>query len=298
MASPRHPPTSIIDLDSLCIQFSKSLVIDESPKRPRQPVVSIFSPSAAARVEPNPATPSKTTLSRSEISHKLPPTKLSTPSLKTAKHCKLSARPPFPSATPRIKPILRKASAPARASLLKPAAVPPKSSDSTYRITPTTPPSPLNTTTAALDIYTYPDPSTPSMYPQSPCDLTLGQITHTSQDLPYSLNGPTTPPASLPDLFSEPVVVPSIPLHLFPGSSLVPISDHFIPFQLQSDYLLNVSQVSSPHYSGFSPGLTAGGFSKSVSDLPLGADYFSYNIPTTMTSGAFENNFVNTHAVF
>jgi len=156
---------------------------------------------------------------------------------------------------------------------------------------PTTSVSPLNTpTTASLDIYSYPGPSTPPLHSQSPLDSILGRNTHTPQGLSYSPSGPTTPPTLLPGLFSEPIVAPSSPVHLYPGSSLVPITDPFLQFLPHYDYFSDPSQTSPLDYSGSIPELATGAFSsKSAFDTPLGSDYLSHDIPTHITYDSFEH---------
>jgi hypothetical protein len=94
-------------------------------------------------------------------------------------------------------------------------------------------------------------------------------------------------------------VFSSTPVHLSPGSSLVPISDPFTQFQFQSDYFSDASFVSPFDYSRSTPGLAAGGlFSKNVFDAPLGSDYLFHAIPAPITPNSFERNFSSTYAVF
>ncbi|KAF9654223.1 hypothetical protein BDM02DRAFT_3106516 [Thelephora ganbajun] len=299
-ASSSLPPTPTIDLESLCLRFTKSLVIDENPMQHPQSRGSIFSP-PIIRKEMDNTSRSRIKLLKSELSKVEHPRELlasnltSTVSLlKTAKPRQLSV-PPFPS-FPKTKPTSRKASAPARVSTQKRA---PVLSTSPALTCLTSSSSPLNTpTTGDLDIYTCPGTSTP-LRPQPPPNPTLGQTTNTSQALPYSIDGPTTPPTLLPDLFSEPIVVPPTLVHLSPRSSPLPIADPFIQPQLHNDYLSDISLVSSFHYSGFTPGFVAGGLSsKSVFDTPLGSDHLFCDTPTPIASKTFESDFFNTYAVF
>lgn len=300
-ASPTPTPTSAIDLDSLCNQFTVSLIIDENPQRSSQPKLSIFSLSVVTREEHSgghsqPKPPIRKPF-RADAPPKQSTTCLRTPPLRVTKPRQLSVPPSYPPSFTRAKSTPRKASAPARVSTLRHTA-PSQPSGATHCITSTTSVSPLNTPTAGgLDTYSYPGPSTPPLYSISSLNSISGRTTHTPQSLPYSLASPTTPPTLLPDLFSEPIVAPSTPIHLSPRSSLIPIIDPFLQFQPQSDYFSDHSLVSPFDYSGSTPGLATNGFVlKSALDAPLWPDH-SYGIPAPITSNSLENDFLSTYTV-
>lgn len=301
--SSKSASTSVHDLDSLCLQFTKSLVIDENPMQLPRAKPSIFSLLTTSKEKCDPwsscAKLQKTKLSRTRRSQN-PPTHKPTstgPSLKAAKYRQLSVPRSFPSPPSRTKPMPRKASAPAKVSTSKDGRALPKHSDSIRHATLTTSSSPLKTPTAdRLDTSTYPDPSTPPLCSQWSLGFTSSPPTQTPRCLSHSLTGPTTPPALSPDLFPVPIVVPSTPVHLFPGSSLMPITDPFLQFHPEFDYFSDPSLVSLFDYSGSTPGVAAGGFfSKSAFDTSIGPDPLYRDIPAL---GLFENNlFNNTYTI-
>lgn len=285
------PSTSTHDLDSLCLQFTQSLVIDENPAQPPQPRTSIFSlPTASKQYDSCSLRErlSKRKLSRTQRSQ-------GSPTLKsTAKSRQLSVPPSFPSLSSGTKTTSRKASAPARVSSSKRTTESSKLSDPTPHRTPTASPSTLNTTDDNSDIFYNPGPSTPPLSSHSSLGLTLGQTT--PQNFPGSLAGPVTPPALFPDLFSEPIVVPSS-VDLSPRSSLVPVADPFTQFRLQCDYFPNTSPTS--FYCGSTPGLATSRLpGKSALDTIIGSGYLSHEIPIPTTSASLENLFFSTYAVF
>lgn len=221
------------------------------------------------------------------------PTSITSP-LKIAQSRQLPAPPFFPSSSPTVRQTSRKASAPARVSVPKLATASPEPQDPTCHVSPTTSP-PLSNTHAAGGLYPYyyPGPSTPSCS-QSPLDSALGGTTQITQGLSYPITNPTTPPALLPGIFSEPFVVPSTPVYP-PGSSLI-ISDPATQFQLQSDYF-NLFPVSHLSYSRLPPGLTASSScSRGAFEAPLRPDYLSHSIPAPITPEPFESNVL--YAVF
>lgn len=298
------PSTSTIDLDSLCLQFTKSLVIDENPVQLLQPKTSIFSlptvskghTSCCLRARLPKKHHSKTQRSQDLLT--LKPTAATSP-LNATMPRQLSIPPSFPSSPLKIKTTPRKASAPTRFSASKHGTVSPKRSDSAFHLTSETLKSPLNSTGGRLDVLSRLGSDPSPLSPQPPLYLTLDQTTHTLQILSGSLAGPATPPALLPGLFAEPVVAPSTPVHLSPGSSLASIADPFLHFQPQYDYFSDHSLASALDYSGLIPGVTTDGFSsKRAFDTPLGPNHPSYGIPIPITSGPLENDFFNAYPVF
>lgn len=274
-------------------------MIDKNLTQPLQAKASIFSLPIASKEEYNSCRPcanlSKRRLSRAQRSQDTlapKPTSVTSP-LKVAKLRHLSVPPSFPSPASRTKPSPRRASAPAKVPTSKYSIQSPKDSDSICHI-PTTSYSPWNTpTTDRLDISSSPDPSTPPLSPQWSLGLTSGQMTHT----PQGYNGPTTPPALLPDLFPAPIVAPSTPLHLSPGYSLLPITDPFLQFQSQYDYFSDPSMVLPLDYNGSTLGPATGGFfSKSAFDTPPGFNHLSHGIPST-SPDHLENSFFNMYTV-
>jgi len=267
-ASPSPPSTSTIDLDSLCNRFAASLIIDDNPQQHRQPEPSIFSPPAVGRLE-------------CTMGHSC---------LKPQKRKKTRAEaPPKPSPlSTKANPTQRKTSAPARVSTPQHAPGLPRPPDTIRHTTPTTPTSPDAPTAGYQDTHSHPSPSAPHHLRPLPKSV-LDQTTHTPQNMSYLPTGPTTPPTLLPDLISEPVVVPSTPIRLSPGSSL--ITDPFLQFQPQYDYFSDPSLVSAFNYSGSTPGLATAGFSpKSAFDMPLGFDHLFHGIPAPIMVNPFGNN--------
>jgi len=258
----------------------------------------MFSPPVAAREKPNSdysrPKPPKRKHSRAEALPKPSTTGSSTLPLKATKPRRLSVPPSFPST--KTKPTPRQTSAPARVSADRYASVSRQPWCSTRHTTPTTPTPPLNTPPACdLGAYPYPGPSSPP-YSRSPLSPNQDRIAHTLQDMPYTLTGPTTPPTLLPGLFSEPIVAPSSPVHLSPGSSLIPIADPFLQFLPQYGYFSDPSLVSSLNYGESSPGLAPGAFfPKGASGTPLALDHRSHDIPVHMTFDPFEIDFFNVY---
>jgi len=284
-------------VDSLCLWFTKALVIDENPKQPSQPKTSIFSLPYVSKVGGNLGYP-RTKLQRTKPfkSHRPQGLKSASP-LGTAEPRQLSAPPSFLSPSLKAIPTSRKACASARVLTSQRTSAPSRRPDPTRRTTSTTSAPPLDTLPAGGFATSYPSPNNPLLHRQSPLDSTLGQSTHTPQDLSHSPASPTTPPTLLPELFSEPIVVPSTPVRLSPRSSLIPITDPFLQFQPQYDYSPDPFLISTFNYGGSTPGLATGSLlSKSVFDTPLGYHYPSHCIPAPITSDPFENIF-NTYTV-
>ena len=261
------PSTSTPELDSLCTQFARVLIIGEQPTESLQSKASIFSLPTALSEGTNPVTPHKERPKKGP-SQSQPPRPISrTLSRKAVRPRQLSVPPSFLSSFSRAQPAPRKPSAPARVSTSKRASVPPQFPDHTHSTSLIPSPSPNAPTPDVPETYTYP--------------------------------GPTTPPVLSPDLFSEPLVVPPTPVRLSPGSSLMPIADPFLQFQPQYDYFSDPYLVSPFDYCGLAPELAPGGFfSKNAFDTPLGPDNPSHGIPAPMTSNTFERNFVSTYAMF
>jgi len=170
----------------------------------------------------------------------------------------------------------------------------PQSSDSTYHTVPTTPTSPLNTLIGDLDAYPHAVPDL-LLDRRSPFNPALDTATHTPHGSPYSLTGPTTPPTLLPDLFSEPIVVPTTPVRLSPRSSQIHISDPFLQFEPQYGCLSDSSLASTLSYSTSAPGLSNGG--KSAFDTLLGFNHLLHGHMIPTISDHFESAFFNTYAV-
>lgn len=265
-------------------------------------MVSIFSPPVVAREEPTirhscPA-PAKRKHSRAEAPRQLPRIKPSILPIKATKLRQLSEPPSLPLPSRKDKPTSRKASVPARVPLSRYAPASPHPSNSNRQTIPTTSTSLLNTPIACdQNAYPRPDPSV-SLYPRPSPKPVADHTTHTPQPQSYSPTGPTTPPALLPDLFSEPIVAPSSPVHLSPESSLIPITDPFLQFQLQTDYLSGPYLVSAFNYGKLSPGHTTGGsLSKCAFDTPFEFDHLIHGSPALLMSDPLENNFFNTYTV-
>lgn len=239
---------------------------------------------------------SKRKLSKTQYSRELPthqPTSITSP-LNAAKFRQLAV-PPSPPSPTRAKLIPRKTSAPALVSASQLATAPPQPSDSARHTTSITPAS-LNTSIAGdSDTYSHPCPSV-SLNPQFPLNSMLDRTTYIPQDsLP---SGPTTPPTLLPDLFSEPIVVPSTPVPLSLGSSLMPVADPFLRFQPQYDHFSDPYLISPFDYSGSASGLaTSGFFSKSAFDTPPGFGQLSCGILAPTTLDPFETRPFSIYAV-
>jgi len=244
--------------------------------------------------------PLKRNLSAQRSQYPLPPIPTSTiPPLKVVKTRRLSVPPSFPLPYSKTKPTPRKASAPARVPIPKRATASSKRSDSTYHSTPTTSPSPPgDPTTDRLETSSYSPPSTPPLYHRSSPNSAVDQATPTLPGSPNSPTGPNTPPVLPPDLFSEPIVVPSTPVHLSPGTSLMPITDPFLQFQSQYDYFSDPCLISSFDYNGLAHGLATGSFcSKSTFDTSLEYDNPSHCILVPIAPDPFEYNFSSPYAV-
>lgn len=234
------PSTSTIDIDSLCMRFAKSLVIDENPARSPQSKISIFSPPIVLKEPQTTTSPHTKRSKRKSWQHQTPSSSCSerTPatSPKLIKPRRMSLPPLL---VQKILPTSRKASTPV-------------TSRSPRRGTLSTlsnPPCPLPSKATS--------PHTPSTS-VSPSDIPdiasfLGQtIPHSVQlrtdslpDLatsgpgysPASSVGPTTPPTLSPELFSEPLVVSSAHTQLTSEPFLAPLADPFTQFQSRGSHL-------------------------------------------------------------
>lgn len=300
--SPCSPSTSTIDMDSLCLRFTKSLVIDENQQQSPPSKASIFSlPAVCKKIcragHPRPKF-SKREPPKMHDSRKLPTfDSASTVSpLKVSKPRQLSVPPSFPASSARARLTSRKTSTPARAFAPKRAPASPKSSDSGRHIVPTISPFLRDIhTTSDLDTFPCLSPGAPVCL-HSPPDSMLDRDSYIRQGLSSPMTGLTTPTTLLPNLLPEPTVVPSTPVHLSLGFSLLPITDPFTQFQSHGDYFSNTSPFD---YDGFAPGHITGGHpSKNPFDTLLGPDHLSHCILTPVTSKTFEMNCLNTYAVF
>ena len=296
-ATSSGPPSgSTFDLDSLCSRFTKSLVIDESPPHSSQHRSSIFSlpvvpkegekANCSRRKSPK-GRHSGVRNSRERAAHN--PT-----SPEVTKPRQLSAPPSFSPPCPTSKSNPRRASAPASTPKRTPVSSQPADSTlyavSTSSLTPTAP------TPGCLDAF-HSGPTTPIVHLQTSLGSPSGQATQAPWDLSYPLSGPITPPSAFPDLFSEPIVIPSTPVRLSPRSSLTPMSDSLLQFQPQYDYFSDLSLISAAGYGGTAIGLVTGSlFSKDVFGTPLGTDHLFHGISVPMLSELSEN-FFNTYPI-
>ena len=283
---------STIDIDLLCAQFSRLLVIDENPARSSETQTSIFSFPIIPKPGNDTAGPHTSRTRRKHcqvvVSTKVP-TLRSTPP-KVTKPRQLSVPPSLPSLTSRLKPIPRKASAPTH--------VPVSSAPSAANrhITLGAPQSPSSILTVGdLDPDSSHCSTTPPLYPQPLPDSTPGRSTDPSDNLSRSLAGPATPPTFPPGLFPEPLVVSSTPIQLSPQQSITQIIDPFDQFQLQYDYFLTPSLVSPLDHSGMPVGLTMGSFSKNVLDARIWSGRPFHCVPMAEPS---ESNLLDISSVF
>jgi hypothetical protein len=295
--------TSTIDIDSLCTQFTASLQIDKYPRQSPQSKPSTFSLPVVAREElgntrSRPKPPKRSRFSRSEEPPMLSAARSCTPLPNAAKYRRHSI-PPFPSSSSRAKATPRKTSTPPRVSTLRQTPEPSQSSDLTHHTGPEMSTYLLDSPTTNSDAYSYPVLNAlHDQRPPAPFDSTWDRSAPTPQDLPYSFNGPTTPPTLLPDLLSEPIVVPGTPIHLSPRSSLMPIVDPFLQFEPQYDYFSGSSTNYALNYSTLPLGLATDGLSsKTMFDpLPRFNHLFQGN-PIPATPDNFENTLFNTYTM-
>jgi len=220
-ASSSSRSISTVDLDSLCIRFAKSLVIDENTVQPVQPKTSIFSlpdilkgGSNVASIRtrrPKSRTPPAPT-SRKSVN----PIPLDSPR-KAIKPHQLSVPPPFPQTIPKVRPTSRKAGAPATSSSPKCGAASSTLSDPLSDVPPKILPPPALplTITGGLDVGPcFSFVTSYSDSPRLPFDFGIGSTALTARNSPYSSNGPTTPPSLSSNLFSEPTVASPTPIQL------------------------------------------------------------------------------------
>ena len=298
--SSNSPSTSTIDVDSLCLRFTKSLVIDENPKRVLQSKTSIFSlPTPLKRR-------GEVGSSRLETSKPLKkrlgvqPQELTTASPREAAKPRHRSVPPyFPSSSPKQKSTSRKSSAPTRVSTYNHATTS-TSRETPYPahdITSKIPRTLSNTSTANdPDIYPCSGSSAPSLQSLSSLDSTLGRMAYSPQDPPSTLAGPSTPSALLPDLLSEPFIASSTPVQLSPGFPIASIASP--SDQSQDNCYLNTSLTSLSDYSVFMPGLTSGSFFSSMFDATIGSSCLSHSVPTPTVSDPFEGDLSTTYPAF
>lgn len=253
---PSSPLTSNLDVDSLCLQFAKSLVIEENPIPSPTHKASIFSLPVMSKGESDiPGPRAKSSRRNPSQRCRKPPATKSIPAAilpKTVKSRQLSL-PPLPTSSPRPTP--RKASAPTVTSPLKP--VPPMFSNPHRYITPmssSTPPT--NVLVSGLDTNPRFSLASHSVYPQLSFDSPLDSATFIAQNSSYPPSAPATPPTVAPDLYSEPVVVSPIQFasDFFPTN----LTDPFAQFQLQYDHLLRTPLISPSGRNASSLGLVAG----------------------------------------
>ena len=290
-------PACPIDIDSLCNRFSASLIIDENPRQCQQQKPPIFSLPVVTREELGTGRSRPKPLRRKyspQVKEPPAPSARSSTSppkiLKSRKH----SVPPFPWLSTRTKVTPRKTSAPPRLSIPRQAQKPSQSSDPTCHAVPTAPPLDISTSGGTnRHPYLVPD----LLDQQSSFNSAFDTTIHTPQGSSESLTGPTTPPTFLPNLFSEPLVVPATPVHLSPRSSLMHITDPFLQFEPRYDYLPAPSLDSTLSYSTSTPGLATSYASKSPFDTPLGFDHLFHGNPIPTTPGHFESGFFNTYGV-
>lgn len=284
------PSACAIDIDSLCDRFVASLVIDENPRQPRQSKPSLFSLPASAREELSIGRSRSKPPKRKHSLRANEPPALSALDVSPSKIVKPRRHsvPPFPSPPMRAKATPRRTSAPPRVSMRGQAPEPSQPFGLTH--TSLTRVSLLNSPVAGgSDRYSCSLPSTLLEQPP-PFDTTLDRTTHLLQGSSHSPTGPTTPPTLLPDIFSEPIVVPSTPIHLSPRSSLMPIADPFLQFESQSDYFSDSSLGFTFNYDTLTPGLASGGcLSTTAFGAPLGFDHLFHGNPTPTTPDSLES---------
>lgn len=281
-ASPSVPSTPTIDIDSLCNQFMTSLVIGDKPGHTRQSKSSMFVPPAVSGMVSNPVQPCpqppKRQHRRYEALHKLPAARSCTSPRKTTKPRQLSL-PPFPTSPAKNGPAQRKASVPIPVPSTRHASGSQLPLQPNLHTAPPAPTSPNAPPYGDQNISSLPGLVTP-LNPRSSSQP--GRTSHAPQGWSYSPTGPTTPPTLLPDLFSEPAVASSSPVHLSPGSSLIPIADPFLQFQPQYDYFTDPCLISAFDCYGSIPELAPGNlFSKGGLNSSFGFDSLLWHSSTT-----------------
>ncbi|KAF9786861.1 hypothetical protein BJ322DRAFT_679725 [Thelephora terrestris] len=203
VASSGPPSTSAFDLDSLCIRFAKSLVIDENPAQPTQTKPSIFSlpdsPKGRSGVASHRTKRSKSRKSSATTSQPSTRTLLPLPQ-KAVKPRRLSVPPSFLQIPSKVRPTLRNISAPVPTSSSQRNMAPPTVSNF---LPPASPPTPA----ADLDMSSYFGFNTPhSDSSQSLFNLGINSTALRTSNSPSPSSGPTTPPILSSDLLSEPTV--------------------------------------------------------------------------------------------
>lgn len=190
--------------------------------------------------------------------------------------------PPYPSKT---KLTSRKASAPARIP------VSPMLPDPTRHVAQATSLSPPNHTTGG-SLESLSDPSTSAPQHSQPLlNPMLDRTTCTTQGFLYQ----TKFPALSSDLSPlEPIIIPSTPVQLSPGSSTMSIADPFHQFQSSYDHFFNTLWPSSSDYIGSAVGL----LSKGAFDTSLGLENPFYSIAAYIAPKHCESNILKSSAVF
>ena len=210
------------------------------------------------------------------------------PPLTATKPHRLSV-PPYPSRSPNAESMARKASVPARLATSRHSTASLKHLRSTCRTTQTA--TLIDLSANRLDTPSYSAPRTPLHNPPSLLGPTLGQTS--LQCVFHSLAGTTTPPASLPDLFPEPIITPPTSTPLTPRSFLKPLADP------SRNHPVNTSLISPFNCSGSTLGFAPGDFfSKSVFETPLGFFDFCNGIQPFGTTGSFETGLLSAYATF
>lgn len=234
-------------------------MIDENPKRPSQRQTHLFSLPIYSKAEHS-STHRRVKLPKRKPLQSQTPQKLSTsqPSPttppKTVKPRQISLPPSFPSSVHNTRPKSRKVCTPAP---YPPIRGTPTSLFGSLRPPSRKPSSQVVSPTDALGLNSLPGLCAPhSSYLQP--DLLPDSTTLTPQHSPASSAGPTTPPTSSHELFSEPIVVSS-------ASAITPsletFTNPFTHFQLECDSFSKVPVVPYLDYAGPTPGLTTDDFS-------------------------------------
>lgn len=228
-------------------------MIDENPTRSSQSKTPIFSLPPVSK-EGCSTTSSHTKRSKRRVfrdqAFPNPSTSKHTPttSLKATKPRPVSLPPSFPLSVQKARPVSRKVSAPTSHR--------PRRATSTSTLDPLDPHPSRGTPPPTRSSPTDPSDAISSLGPVTPHSLELrfdslpDPATPVPQYSPASSTGPSTPPALSPELFSDPVVVSPTPAQLFPNPFLGPLTDPFIQFQMQPDYLLEGTLISSFDYPG------------------------------------------------
>lgn len=289
-AAPAPSSASTIDINSLCLRFEKSLIIDQNPSQTSQLKATVFSFPVVSEEGDMASHPRaklrKRGLSRAQNSRD--PTTSTHTSVTQPRKAATSRQPsappsfsPYPSKT---KLTSRRASAPVRipvSSMLP---------DPTCHVTQATSLPPQNHTIGGgLGGLPHLNTNAPP-HPQPLLNPMSDQTTCTTQEPP----GQTKFPAFSSDLSPvEPIIIPSTPVQLSPGPS-ISIADPFHQFQSPYDYFFNTLWPSSSDYIGPTVVLP----SKGAFDTPLGLENPFYDIAAYIAPKYCESNLPKSSAVF